>query len=209
MRVNIDLVKQKVMDYDLDEALKLLSDSLGNTEYEDQVILLNQRLHRANKEKNAAIITDSDFETEMNKITLSISALLQTLKSDFVVKEMVFDPKIHFCTSQFETLPEYKDRVYAESFVNQQTCAIGWELRSRFPAVKFPVSLGIKWRFQKPDTGFSAEYSGELKIAEGWSSHWFSRTWGYKEPNKWTTGTYFLEVTIDDDATVKSSFTIV
>jgi Effector-associated domain 11 len=209
MRVNIDLVKQKIMSYELEEALKLIADNVGNTEYEEQIVLLSQRFYRATKEQSKGTMSDDDFETEMNKITLSMTNLLKQLKSDFISKEMVFDTKLHFFESPFEKLPEYKDRVYSENFKNDTTCAVGWELRARFPITSFPISVGIKWRFQRPNNEFSAEYSGDLKIPIGWNSYWFSRTWGYKEPNKWTKGTYSLEITIADEQTIKSSFTIV
>lgn len=208
MRVNVDLVKQKIMSYELEEALKLIADNVSNTEYEEQSVLLSQRFYRSTKEKNKGTMSDDDFETEMNKITLSMTNLLKQLKADFIEKEMVFTPKLHFCASSFEKVPEYKDRIYGETFKNETTCAICWELRSRFPITSFPISVGIKWRFQRPNGEFSAEYSGDLKIPEGWSSHWFSRTWGYKEPNKWTKGTYTLELTVDEGQVIKSSFTI-
>ena len=209
MRVNVDLVKEKLMSYELQEALTLIADNVGNTEHEEQAVLLSQRFHRAKKEQDKGTMSDDEFDTEMNKITLSMTNLLRTLKSEFISQEMVFNPKIHFCASEFDKVPEYKDRVYGENFENDTTSAVCWELRSTFPSTKFPISVGVKWRFSRPDSGFSAEYSGDLNIPEGWTSYWFSRTWGYKEPKKWAKGTYALEITINDEATLKSSFTIV
>ena len=209
MRVNIELVKEKLMSYEIQKALTLIANNVGNTEHEEQVVLLSQRFHRAKKEQDKGTMDDDDFNTEMNKITVSITGLLRTLKSEFVSQEMVFNPKIHFCASEFDKVPEYKDRIYGETFANDTTSAVCWELRSTFPATKFPISVGLKWRFSRPDGGFSAEYSGDLNIPVGWTSYWFSRTWGYKEPKKWIKGTYAIEMTINDEITLKSSFTIV
>ena len=197
------------MSYDLEEALTLIADNVGNTEHEEQAVLLSQRFHRAKKEQDKGTMGDDDFDTEMNKLTLSITNLLRTLKSEFVSQEMVFNQKVHFCASEFDKVPEYKDRIYGETFASDTTSAVCWELRSTFPATKFPISVGVKWRFSRPDNGFSAEYSSDLKITEGWTSYWFSRTWGYKEPKKWIKGTYAIEITINDEITLKSSFTIV
>ena len=89
MRVNVDLVKQKLMSYELEEALTLIADNVGNTEHEEQAVLLSQRFYRAKKEQDKGTMDDDDFDTEMNKITLSMTNLLRTLKSEFVSQEMV------------------------------------------------------------------------------------------------------------------------
>ena len=208
MRADVDLIKQNLANAELDQALKFLNDSLRNTENELTIILFQQRYNRLAKDKKIGVVDEKDFEREMNQITLAIYELLKTLKTDFVKNEMQFDPKLYFSESPFEKVLDYKSRLYAETFENDKTRSVAWELRSHFPAVAFPVTVGIKWRYHKPDNTITPYYTGDLFIAKSWSTYWFTGIWGYKEVKKWVKGTYTLEVVVEEQITVKSSFTI-
>ena len=209
MRANVDLIKQKVAEADLAEALKLLATSVSNTDNENTVLLFQQRLNRLERDKKNGLIEDNYFETETNQLTISILDLLKTLKSDFVSNEMTIQPNLLFFESDFHTYTPVNERIFGQSFENTKTRAVAWELRMQFPALQFPLSVGLKWRALKADNTYSPYYSGDFTIPQNWSSYWLHRTYGYADFGKWKIGSYTIEVYIDEKLAGKGSFTIV
>ncbi|MBL7818635.1 MAG: hypothetical protein JNL70_26785 [Saprospiraceae bacterium] len=209
MKTNINVVKQKIAEADLNEAFLLLASSLDNTEHSDSIIIWQGRYNRLLKDKKLGAVSDSDFDTDMSKISLTILDLLKTLKSDFLADEVKINPSLFFFESDLNQFPDYKDRVYAQSFKNENTRAVGWELRMQFAPLTFPLSIGSKWRVLKPDQTYSAEYNSDFTIPEKWGGFWVQRTYGYAEAAKWHAGTYTIEVFVDNAWVGKGSFTIV
>lgn len=209
MRTNVDLVKQQLIDGDLDKALKSLDSTLQNTEYGDGLVLLQGRYNRLLKNKNLGVIEDDDFDAESNKITLSVLNLIKTVKSDFFSKEMKIEPNLYFFESPYEQMTPKEDRVYASQFENSKTRSIGWELRGNFPQLQFPITLGIKWRGLNPENVYSADYFADFTLLQGWGVCWLHRIWGYKDYGKWKPGRYQIEVYIDDNQIGKGNFTVV
>ncbi len=209
MRTNVDLVKQQLIDGDLDKALKSLDSTLQNTEYGDGLVLLQGRYNRLLKNKNLGVIEDDDFDAESNKITLSVVNLIKTVKSDFFSKEMKIEPNLYFFESPYEQMTPKEDRVYASQFENSKTRSIGWELRGNFPQLQFPITLGIKWRGLNPENVYSADYFADFTLLQGWGVCWLHRIWGYKDYGKWKPGRYQIEVYIDDNQIGKGNFTVV
>ncbi len=209
MRTNVDEVKQDLINGDLVKALKSLDSTLQNTEYGDGLVLLQGRYNRLLKNKTLGVIDDNDFDAESNKITLSVLNLLKTVKSDFFTKEMKLEPTLFFFESPYDNMTPKEERVYAQNFDNSKTRAIGWELRGSFPVLQFPISLGIKWRGLNPENVYSSDYFADFTLLQGWGVCWLHRLWGYKDYNKWKTGTYQIEVFMDDNLIGKGNFTIV
>ncbi len=209
MRTNVDLVKQQLIDGDLDKALKSLDSTLQNTEYGDGLVLLQGRYNRLLKNKNLGVIEDDDFDADSNKITLSVLNLIKTVKSDFFSKEMKIEPTLYFFESPYEQMTLKEDRIYATEFENGKTRSIGWELRGSFPMLQFPISLGIKWRGLNPENVYSADYFADFTLLQGWGVCWLHRLWGYKDYDKWKPGKYQIEVFIDDNQIGKGNFTII
>ncbi len=209
MRTNVDLVKQQLIEGDLDKALKSLSSSLQNTEYGDGLVLLQGRYNRLQKNKNLGVIENDDFDAESNKITLSVLNLLKTVKSDFFSNEMKFESNLYFFESAQEQMTAKENRVYLTEFENDKTRSIGWELRGSFPQLQFPISLAIKWRGLNPENVYSTDYFADFTLLEGWGVCWLHRLWGYKDYGKWKTGKYQIEVFIDDNQIGKGNFTII
>ncbi len=209
MRTNVDLVKQQLIDGDLAKALKSLDSTLQNTEYGDGLVLLQGRYNRLLKNKVLGVVDDNDFDAESNKITLSVLNLLKTVKSDFFSKEMKIEPNLYFFESPYEQMTPKEERIYANQFENSKTRSIGWELRGNFPALQFPISLGIKWRGLNPENVYSADYFADFTLLEGWGVCWLHRLWGYKDYGKWKTGKYQIDVFIDDNQIGKGNFTII
>jgi hypothetical protein len=208
MRTNVDLIKQTIVDGDIEGALKTLDTTLQNSEYGDSVVILQSRVNRLKKNKSLGQVTDDDFDIENNKIIKSILDLLKFIKSDFISKEIKFEPELYLFESPYETTTPYADRVYAKSFENSKTRSIGFELRGAFPVLFFPVKIGIKWRTLNPANVYSADYFADYTLQETWTTCWLNRLWGYKEAGKWKTGNYTIEVYIDDDLKGKGTFTI-
>ena len=209
MRTNVDLVKQDLIEGDLAKALKSLDSTLQNTEYGDGLVLLQGRYNRLLKNKNLGVIEDDDFDAESNKITLSVLSLLKIIKSDFFSKEINFEPNLYFFESSYDSMTPKVDRIYAHSFDNSKTRAIGWELRGSFPTLQFPVSISVKWRGLNTENVYSNDFFADYTLLEGWGVCWLHHLWGYKDYGKWKLGEYQIEVFIDDNLIGKGNFTIV
>lgn len=209
MRTDVDLVKQQLIDGDLDKALKSLNSTLQNTEYGDGLVLLQGRYNRMVKNKTLGVIDDNDYDAESNKITLSVLNLLKTVKADFFSKEMKIEPNLYFFESPFDGTTLKENRVYANEFENSKIRCVGWELRGSFPQLQFPISIGLKWRALNHENVYSSDYFADFTLLEGWGVCWLTRLWGYKEYGKWKTGKYQIEVFIDDNLIGKGNFTII
>lgn len=66
----------------------------------------------------------------------------------------------------------------------------------------------LEFEYYNPDGSLRGKIEADFKIKMEWKTSWISRGWGWDEPGNWPTGTYTVEVYMDNKFVADGQFTI-
>lgn len=207
MRININELKAQVANGDLKQALSSLVTELGETEFENETILLQTRLNRAEQEQRLGVSNPDDTRREMHQITLAVLDLLSRVEDGFFTQDVIFEP-LRFFESPKEATPK-NERQYADTFESAKTRYVRWELNLKYPKVAAAVKFRLKWRILKGDELHTANLHTDFSLEQGWTNSWHTDGWGSENLGNWSAGTYTVELFYKDKKVAKGSFKIV
>jgi hypothetical protein len=207
MNVQIERIKDLVIEGSLRDALTLLVDGARNTKHEIESTLLLSRFNKLNKDKNNFVINEEAAQQEFNRITIATLELLSKINNTFFHDEVLYDEPLFFETPREEMTPK-QQRVYTQEFEAGKVRHVGWEINMKYPKVRSAISYIVKWRIFKPDGQATPMLSSNFVLQKDWTNSWMADSWGYQNFGGWSTGQYKIELHIGEKLIAKGTFTL-
>ncbi len=146
-------------------------------------------------EKRDEILTDNSIIPGFDEPTNYIESIEADV-TDLRFYESGYDPT------------EYGDRVYSKMFANAETRYVNWELHLVHPTANADRSIVITQKYYRPSGAIDCIDRSEYLIPANWKDS--LNKWGYgsDEPGTWETGTWYVELLVDDTVIAAGSFEI-
>lgn len=114
---------------------------------------------------------------------------------------------LKFYESPYEGVP-YDDRNYSNSFEQDTTRYVAYELNLEYPSPGRLVEIPLNIKYFYPDGTQMEEIPQQIKIQPDWTSSSHYSSWGWSEPGNWEAGTYTVKIFEDNREIISRNFTI-
>ncbi|MBK8966909.1 MAG: hypothetical protein IPM36_09555 [Lewinellaceae bacterium] len=193
MKVQIEKIKNLIIEGDLKRGLNLLLEGTRDSNFEIESILLISRFNKIEKEKHTYTLNEDVELREHNKIIISTLELLNRIANSFLINEVIIEKLSFYEKSREEPVPK-ENREYRTKFNKKDIRYIAWELYLTYPKVKSTLNFVIKWKMTKPNNISTPLLSVDFSLQNGWTNSWHSDSWGFKDFGKWEIGNYNIDL---------------
>ena len=207
MNIQIEKIKNLIIEGELDDALNLLNEGANNTSFENDSTLLFSRFNKLKKEKNNNIISEDLEQLEYNKITIATLNLLDTITNSFFYDDVIYENLMFFETPKENIVPK-DNREYFTEFETEKVRHVGWELYMRYPPVLHSFNYTIKWQVIKPNNKVMPKVTNEFTLHSGWSNSWIAASWGSENYGTWEKGKSTIKIYIGEKLISEGDFLI-
>jgi serine/threonine protein kinase len=105
-------------------------------------------------------------------------------------------------------MPSHDERQYSSRFAASEARYIDYELNLEFPEPGRRVDFQVEAVYYNPDGTELTRFSADYHLEADWTTSWHAKGWGWDDPGKWSVGTYRVELYVDGQLAVSSSFEI-
>ncbi|MCY3886382.1 MAG: hypothetical protein OXG19_01555 [Chloroflexi bacterium] len=116
--------------------------------------------------------------------------------------------ELRFFESGFYSPPR-DARVYRTTFSRSTTRYVSWQLNLAHSPKPERNDYTIEAVFHRPNGSVLARQTAETYIDEGWTSSYYSESWGWREPGHWPPGQYRVELLIANQPVAVGAFQVV
>jgi ankyrin repeat protein len=102
----------------------------------------------------------------------------------------------------------YKNRKYKDKFLKSSSRYINWELLLEFPKPNRRINFEIVAIYYRPDGSVFERQKKRAYIDPGWASSFHDWGLGWKDPGKWKSGIYRVDLYIRNQKVASGSFRI-
>ncbi len=104
--------------------------------------------------------------------------------------------------------PPYGQREYSTVFSKSSARYIYWEMTLAFPKANRKSSFTIVSKYYNPHGNFMTRLTSQGLIEPGWTWYRKYHGYGWKRPGNWETGTYRVDIFVDNQRVTSGNFTI-
>jgi len=115
---------------------------------------------------------------------------------------------VQFYEGGHDKTPVKSDRVYRDSFDQQSTRTIYWELNLKYPKPSQRIDFKVDAYWYKADGTQMTHQTKDAYVLPEWSSSWHTFGWGSAEPGTWAPGTYRVDLYVQNTRVASGSFQI-
>jgi hypothetical protein len=106
-------------------------------------------------------------------------------------------------------VPPKDQRRYSVRFARSQTSYVNWELKLRYPSRNSRTNFTIKAVWTKPDGTIDHEDDFLSYIDASWTGSYHNSGWGNASARYWQTGTYRVDLYVDNGKVATGQFEVV
>lgn len=208
MHLDFEQIKGLITTGELEKALKMLETGTENTHFNVEASFLQARELKNRNQSGLGLVNEESSELEYNKITFSALELLEKVRNHFLTDEIIYSGLAFYETPRELVIPK-DERVYLQSFKQDKTRHIAWEMGMRYPHLVTSLTFHVVWIVYYQGTPISEKLQRDFTIDQSWDNSWVADSWGYQEFGRWAKGKYSIEIYVNETMVSKGDFEIV